>query len=421
MQTSHSEESKIDVDMPSLSSFLRRMTPMMETELSTNASSTAFDGYETVSPDSSHDISYWRVLSVDLEKKKVVFPDWSAAKHSRGKITRCTVTRNKERLYDVDFDDELKLTGVREEHIRLLETSSRRNDITGKRSNTTSSSTSTSTSSSSSSSAAALQRLQDGVRLHVKISFKTGETKHLPGRVVKCNRNGTFDIECEGNSKIELGVPLEDLFIGLEEGQVVEARRPTTIQLLCTGVSWNASGGSIAVSYGRNDIIGWCEYPGAVCVWNLFSKNFSSENPDFTLDHSSCLTTVVFHPLIPSLIAAGSFNGEVIIWDLTIPESPIAVSPITEYSHKEPVGDLKWLHVGSGGGGGGGVANDWMLVSVGADGKVRIMFFVVTLMYEFTCMKFTQVLFWSLANRLMFPVKGSLLSVNGRSGKNNKR
>ena len=34
--------------------------------------------------------------------------------------------------------------------------------------------------------------------------------------------------------------------------------------------------------------------------------------------------------------------GEVIVWDLTNPETPLAISPIIEYSHKEPVQDLKW-------------------------------------------------------------------------------
>lgn len=35
-------------------------------------------------------------------------------------------------------------------------------------------------------------------------------------------------------------------------------------------------------------------------------------------------------------------TGEVIVWDLTNPETPLAISPIIEYSHKEPVQDLKW-------------------------------------------------------------------------------
>lgn len=117
------------------------------------------------------------------------------------------------------------------------------------------------------------------------------------------------------------------------EGQRVEARRSSTVLLQCTGTSWNATGSSLAVSYGRNDVLGWCDFPGAVCCWyrmqyfeyhcryiyiyicyamqcrNIFGRTFTPENPDFVLDHTSCLTCVSYHPLVPSLVAAGSFIG----------------------------------------------------------------------------------------------------------------
>ena len=112
--------------------------------------------------------------------------------------------------------------------------------------------------------------------------------------------------------------------------------------LQCTGVAWNSTGSTIAASFGRNDVLGWCDFPGAVCCWNIFGRGFSADNPDFVLDHTSCLTCVAYHPLVPSLVAAGSFVGEVIVWDLTNPEAPLAISPIIEYSHKEPVQDIKW-------------------------------------------------------------------------------
>ena len=42
---------------------------------------------------------------------------------------------------------------------------------------------------------------------------------------------------------------------------------------------------------------------------NIFGRTFTPENPDFVLDHTSCLTCVSYHPLVPSLVAAGSFIG----------------------------------------------------------------------------------------------------------------
>ena len=35
--------------------------------------------------ESSDVVKLWQLLSVDLEKRKVVFPDWSQAKHHSGK------------------------------------------------------------------------------------------------------------------------------------------------------------------------------------------------------------------------------------------------------------------------------------------------------------------------------------------------
>jgi hypothetical protein len=68
-----------------------------------------------------------------------------------------------------------------------------------------------------------------------------------------------------------------------------------------------------------------CDYPGAVCVWNVYAP--SADDPEFVLDHTCCLTCVQCHPSMPALVAAGSFNGEVIVWDLTDPEKALALSP----------------------------------------------------------------------------------------------
>lgn len=48
----------------------------------------------------------WRTLSVDLEKHRVTYPGWTDARHYGGRVTRCSQTRNKERIYDVVFDDD---------------------------------------------------------------------------------------------------------------------------------------------------------------------------------------------------------------------------------------------------------------------------------------------------------------------------
>ena len=37
-------------------------------------------------------------------------------------------------------------------------------------------------------------------------------------------------------------------------------------------MSWNCTEYAIAASYGRFDVSGWCDLPGALLVWNLGTK-----------------------------------------------------------------------------------------------------------------------------------------------------
>ena len=349
-------------------------------ELEENYSSKAFDQYEVSTSDASDEVVLWKTLSVDLEKKKVVFPDWATAKHYPGSIATCCVTRNKERLYDIDYDDGVRLTGVREEHIRWLSTADKRNGRQNQRSNSSSGANKSSDGKKTDRRAGLAARISEGMRVHAKVVFKSGVEKFVPARVTKVHRGGTYDIESEG-SKTEHNVGIEDLMLGLEDGDIIEARRPNKVQLQCTAVSWNSTGSTLVSSYGREDIVGWCDFPGAVCTWNVFGKNFDPTNPDFTLDHNSCIMCIKCHPSQPAVIVGGSFNGEILVWDLSLPEQLFAISPITEHGHKEPVLDVDWLY--------DPVAAEWVIASVSADGRV---------------------LLWSMSNKLLHPIKGALLT-----------
>eukprot|EP01038_Epipyxis_sp_PR26KG_P008940 gene8940-12056_t len=371
---------------PQFSTFIDKVSPMILNILARNSENNGnmndyFDNNSNgFSEDNNNDkIIYWKTLSVDLEKRKVVYPDFVNAKHVPGVITKCASTRNKERIYTIEYEDGSILTNVREEYIRLIIDDSNSFDNNNKKSKNNK---------NNNVNPIVVSRLQEGIRVHAKIQTKSGVIKYLPGRIVKAGR-GLFDVECEGN-RVEKGLTTEDLLIGLQEGQQVEARLPKKISLQCTGLSWNATGSTLAASYGRNDLQGWCDYPGAICCWNIFSKTFSEDAPDFVLDHPSCIMCVCYHPLAPALIAGGSFNGEVIIWDLTNPEQPLLISPIIDYSHKDPVLDLKWMYE----------KDEWLLVSAGADGKV---------------------LYWSMQNKLSFPVKGVSLSKGGGKASQSKR
>ena len=73
--------------------------------------------------------------------------------------------------------------------------------------------------------------------------------------------------------------------------------------------------------------------------------------------------TLAFHPDRPSLLAAGTFNGEVILYDLGKDDDPIvAVSRLDGLSHEEPVVKLVWVP--------GLKPKSWRLVSAANDGKI---------------------------------------------------
>lgn len=368
-------ESKHSSSHP-VATFVSGKYSMVAAALEENNSTTAFDGYGDSSGQTLQDkeVKYWNRLTVDLERKKIVYPDWGKAKHYTAKVVKTLLTRNKERVYDVEFDD----TGfvqhnLREEHIRVL--GDPLNLGVGISSNPGKS-------------------LNEGMKVHAPVKSK-GQVKYLPGRVLSVQGkapNCNYDVECEGG-KVVRSLALADLVVGVADGQHVEARRPTVTPLQATGVSWNSSGASLGVAYGRTDITGWCNSPGAVCVWNVFGKGFKADNPDYTLDHASCLMCLAYHPTVPSIVAAGSFNGEVLYWDLAKgADQPAIVSPIAEYTHTEPVTKLAWVREAS-------TSSEYLLCSTSSDGRV---------------------LFWDLANGLKYPVIGGRVSRAGGESKSSR-
>ncbi len=192
--------------------------------------------------------------------------------------------------------------GVREDYIRAFKSESNETDTKAR-------------GKGSKSKQASLPRLIEGMRLHAMVSGKTG--KFLPGRVLKYNQHGTVDVECEG--VVKHGLTAAEIIVGLTPGLEVVCRKPVVVNLNCTGVNFNCNGSMVAAAFGRDIVNGWCEYPGAICVWRIFNT-MDPSTPNFILDHTMSLMWCLFHPINPS-ITGGSFNGEVIVWDLNYPET----------------------------------------------------------------------------------------------------
>ncbi len=57
----------------------------------------------------------------------------------------------------------------------------------------------------------------------------------------------------------------------------------------------------------------------------------------------SCLMCVSCHPEMPSVVAGGSFNGEVLVWDTNRDEPLVASSRIDDYFHREAITQVSWF------------------------------------------------------------------------------
>ena len=165
--------------------------------------------------------------------------------------------------------------------------------------------------------------------------------------------------------------------------------------LVPTGLSWNRSGYSIAVSYGRFDVTGWCDSPGALCVWNLRREDVDPRKPDSIFETDSCLQCVAWHPVDPAVVAAGSFDGEVHVWDgrgdadgdgdgdgdgkenvlgKRSNDGFVARSAVSDASHREPVVSVAWLRSARAAGtrAGRGATRTHDVCSFGSDGRVLV-------------------------------------------------
>lgn len=94
---------------------------------------------------------------------------------------------------------------------------------------------------------------------------------------------------------------------------------------------------------------------------------------------------ISFHPELPSLIAGGTFSGDVVVWDTNNNENPIvANSKINETSHHESVSKVIWVKNSTTKGA------VWDVLSIGNDGMIFL---------------------WDLASKFKSPVSGSQLLV----------
>ncbi|XP_062504562.1 cytoplasmic dynein 2 intermediate chain 2-like [Corticium candelabrum] len=138
--------------------------------------------------------------------------------------------------------------------------------------------------------------------------------------------------------------------------------------LQCTDVSWNCTGSVLAVAYGRFDHEGSSSHQSFLCTWNIDRRVVNPNKADVTIELSTSLMCVAFHPSLPSVIAGGTFSGEVMVWNtMQEDEAAVATSGIGDNSHKDAVAKVLWIpdpHTLS--------SNKFVLLTAGNDGRILL-------------------------------------------------
>eukprot|EP00672_Neobodo_designis_P018123 CAMPEP_0174853730 /NCGR_PEP_ID=MMETSP1114-20130205/29541_1 /TAXON_ID=312471 /ORGANISM="Neobodo designis, Strain CCAP 1951/1" /LENGTH=537 /DNA_ID=CAMNT_0016088397 /DNA_START=36 /DNA_END=1649 /DNA_ORIENTATION=+ len=106
-------------------------------------------------------------------------------------------------------------------------------------------------------------------------------------------------------------------------------------------VSWNCTGSLVAVCYGRIDTVAWCHEKGQIAVWQVGQAD--DAQPYTVFDSDTYITSVAFHPTDPSLLAAGAYNGDVLLWDVSDPDAAPRSSEGSREGSREPILRLQWL------------------------------------------------------------------------------
>nr|CAD7198337.1 unnamed protein product [Timema douglasi] len=111
-----------------------------------------------------------------------------------------------------------------------------------------------------------------------------------------------------------------------------------------SGLSWSCSGGVIALGYSHLEHDNWCDHNSSVQLYNINRADTSPTTSYKTLETSSCVTSLKAHPSEPSLLAVGTFSGELLVWNLqSEDEILVGSSAVVPGSHREAITHVSWI------------------------------------------------------------------------------
>jgi dynein intermediate chain 1 len=104
-----------------------------------------------------------------------------------------------------------------------------------------------------------------------------------------------------------------------------------------TAITWNPKYKDLfAVAYGSYDFLK--ASPGLICCFTIKNPTY----PEFTFTTESGVMCIDFHPHHPALIAAGCYDGTVMVFDIRSTNKPIYQSTVRTNKHTDPVWQVRW-------------------------------------------------------------------------------
>lgn len=118
--------------------------------------------------------------------------------------------------------------------------------------------------------------------------------------------------------------------------------------LVATSIAWHPNAISIAVTLGVRETKTFCPHGGSLAIWNLASEKFQPAAPHLRLEAEFALQAAAYHPHVPALIAAGTANGGIHVWDLTNDHDNLEVgrsgSSSNDNMHWRSIRSIVWIY-----------------------------------------------------------------------------
>lgn len=80
-----------------------------------------------------------------------------------------------------------------------------------------------------------------------------------------------------------------------------------------------------------------------VSIFSPFRRAFDAKKATTNIEVPNCVTEVAWHPTEPTILAGGTMNGQIILWDIEEQNPVMHMSEIDEYYHREAITKLIWV------------------------------------------------------------------------------